>query len=87
MWSSPSSGIPNGPTSTPDIGKAWDADYIDRMSTGRINSPESIATASRVFRAFGNSWEAVQRAAERRPDGVYVISRRALEARERDPDA
>lgn len=40
----------------------------------RINSPESIATGSRVFARYGGSWQKV-REASRYVDGVYVIER------------
>jgi hypothetical protein len=52
------------------------------MTSGRINSQESVRTASRVFRAFDDSWNAVEQVAERREDGVYVIRRRDLVSRE-----
>lgn len=39
----------------------------------RVNSPESLATASRVFARYG-SWQKV-REASRLVDGVYVIER------------
>lgn len=52
------------------------------MNTGRINSDESIRLASRLVHAFGD-WDAVERAATRDIDGVYVIRRSDLEARER----
>ncbi len=58
--------------------------YVLVMSTGRINSPESIATASRLFRAFSHSWDEIERAAERREDGVFVIRRKTLVAREKN---
>lgn len=49
------------------------------MASGRINSPRSIELASEVVRAFGGSWAAVERAAERDKDGVYRITRSAIE--------
>jgi hypothetical protein len=45
------------------------------MSTGRINSRESIRTASDVVQAFGGSWQAVERAASVNPDGVHILRR------------
>jgi hypothetical protein len=45
------------------------------MSSGRVNSKGSLETASRVFRSFGRSWAAVERAAVRDENGVYVVKR------------
>ena len=53
--------------------------YIASMATGRINSPASIRTASDVVRAFGGSWEAVERASAVNADGVHVIRRSDIE--------
>jgi hypothetical protein len=52
--------------------------YICAMADGRINSPDSIRTASEVVRAFGG-WQAVEAAAHRGQDGIYKISRRDME--------
>lgn len=54
------------------------------MSTGRINSRESIRTASNVVRAFGGSWQAVERAASVNADGVHVLRRSDIERARRD---
>lgn len=53
--------------------------YIADMAAGRINSPASIETAAEVFSAFGGSWQAVERIAQMRPDGVRVIRRSDIE--------
>ncbi|TGX53991.1 hypothetical protein E5A73_07625 [Sphingomonas gei] len=53
------------------------------MSKGRINSEGSMLTASRTFRFAGCSWAAVERAAHRNEDGVYVVRLSEL-ARERN---
>jgi hypothetical protein len=45
------------------------------MSSGRVNSKGSLETASRVFSSFGRSWAAVERAAVRDQNGVYVVRR------------
>jgi len=50
--------------------------YIDAMSSGRINSKGSIDTASRVLRSYNGSWAAVERAATRDANGVYVVQRK-----------
>jgi hypothetical protein len=43
----------------------------------KLNSPESIETAKKIFRLYG-SWTAARAAATRRdPDGVLVIPMRA----------
>jgi hypothetical protein len=49
------------------------------MASGRINSPESIRTATEVIRAFGGSWEAVERAARVNADGIHVIRQSDIE--------
>lgn len=51
------------------------------MSKGRINSDESIATAARALRAAGDSWVALERAAHRDAEGVYVVRASDLAAR------
>lgn len=53
--------------------------YITVMVSGRINSPASIRIASDVVRAFGGSWEAVERASTVDADGVHVIRRSDIE--------
>ena len=45
------------------------------MSSGRVNSKGSLETASQVFRSFDRSWAAVERAAVRDQNGVYVVRR------------
>jgi hypothetical protein len=46
------------------------------MASGRVNSKESLATASRMLRSFGGSWAAVEKAATRdSKTGVYVVRR------------
>lgn len=54
------------------------------MTSGRFNSPEAIKLATEVVHAFGGSWEAVDEASERGPDGVYVIRRSAIERARRE---
>jgi hypothetical protein len=49
--------------------------YISCMSSGRVNSKGSLETAGRVLRSFGGSWEAVERAATRDENGVYLVRR------------
>jgi len=53
------------------------------MSSGRINSPESLRTAAQVVRAFGG-WEAVEAASHLSEDGVRRIMRSDLERAQRD---
>lgn len=56
------------------------------MKSGRVNSPESLATASAAYRAFGNSWAKIDRVARRDArTGVYVIPLREAPAQE-EPD-
>jgi hypothetical protein len=43
------------------------------MTKGRVNSEGSMRTAARTFREAGNSWAAVERAARRDENGVYVV--------------
>lgn len=80
-----SGGIRNGRTCGRKLTFQQDvSSYIDViMTTGRINSTESLRTAERVLRAFDGSWDAVEQAAERRSDGVFVIRRQHLVDRER----
>lgn len=54
------------------------------MTSGRFNSPESIKLASEVLEAFGGSWEAVDRASTRGPDGVYILRRSDIERARRE---
>jgi hypothetical protein len=44
----------------------------------KLNSPESIEKAAKVFRSYGGSWTAAREAGHRDKNGVLVIpSRRA----------
>ncbi|WP_165859631.1 hypothetical protein [Tsuneonella suprasediminis] len=43
------------------------------MSTGRINSTESIMTADKLLAAFDGSWERLLAAAKPDKDGILVI--------------
>ncbi|HEY8604322.1 MULTISPECIES: hypothetical protein [Tsuneonella] len=43
------------------------------MSSGRINSTESIMTADKLLDAFGGSWERLLAAAKPDKDGILVI--------------
>lgn len=61
------------------VGFALGRCYIGSMAAGRINSPASIETAADVFSAFGGSWQAVERIAQVRADGVRVIRRSDIE--------
>ena len=54
------------------------------MTSGRFQSAESLRLATEVFHAFGESWEAVEQASERGPDGVYVIRRSEIERARRE---
>lgn len=49
--------------------------YLVRMKSGRINSKGSMATADRLFHKFGGSWKAIDAAATRDANGVFVIRR------------
>lgn len=42
----------------------------------KLNSPQSIATALKVFRSYDGSWTAAREAAHRDADGVLVIPKR-----------
>lgn len=42
----------------------------------KLNSPQSIATALKVFRSYDGSWMAAREAARRDADGVLVIPKR-----------
>lgn len=53
----------------------------------RMNSEASIKLAGRVYRAFGGNWEKVRKASKQDADGVWIISRKALERAERKNDA
>jgi len=46
------------------------------MKSGRINSKGSMATADRLFHKFGGSWKAIDAAATRDANGVFVIRRK-----------
>jgi hypothetical protein len=46
------------------------------------NSPAALKLGSRVLAAFGN-WENVRKASRQNENGVWVISRAALEEAER----
>lgn len=50
--------------------------YIGQMKSGRINSKGSMKTASRVLKQFDGSWKAIDEAATRDENGVYIIRRR-----------
>jgi hypothetical protein len=39
----------------------------------KLNSPESIKEAAKVFRSYGGSWTAARAAGQRDQDGVLVI--------------
>jgi hypothetical protein len=39
----------------------------------KLNSPESIKEAAKVFRSYGGSWTAARAAGRRDKDGVLVI--------------
>jgi hypothetical protein len=39
----------------------------------KLNSPESIKKAAKVFRSYGDSWTAARKAGHRDPNGVLVI--------------
>lgn len=47
------------------------------------NSPAALKLGTRIFVAFGRSWENVQKAARQNDNGVWVISRAVLEEAER----
>lgn len=49
----------------------------------RINSDANIKLASRVFNAFGGSWQNVRKASKQDANGVWCISAKALEEAER----
>lgn len=48
----------------------------------RMNSDANIAMARRMFFAFGGNWENVRKAARQDADGVWVVTRKALERAE-----
>ena len=39
----------------------------------KLNSPESIQEAAKVFRSYGGSWTAARAAGQRGKDGILVI--------------
>jgi hypothetical protein len=39
----------------------------------KLNSPESIKEAAKVFRSYGGSWTAARAAGQRDKDGILVI--------------
>ena len=39
----------------------------------KLNSPQSIKEAAKVFRSYGGSWTAARAAGQRDKDGVLVI--------------
>ena len=39
----------------------------------KLNSPESIREAAKVFRSYGGSWTAARAAGQRDKDGILVI--------------
>jgi glycine cleavage system H lipoate-binding protein len=53
------------------------------MASGRVNSIESIKTASEVIAAFRGRWTDVEKAAVRDESGVYVIRRSLLPSNSR----
>ncbi len=59
--------------------------YIALMSSGRINSDQSMETARRVVEAFDGRWSEVRRNAVRAPDGAYVIRESQLTGHNRRP--
>jgi hypothetical protein len=52
----------------------------------KLNSPESIEEAAKVFRSYGGSWTAARAAGQRDKDGVLVIPLKQVRA-ERDRTA
>jgi ribosomal protein L15E len=56
----------------------------------KLNSPESIKEAAKVFRSYGGSWTAARAAGQRDKDGVLVIplntARGGEDERARDAD-
>jgi hypothetical protein len=55
------------------------------MKSGRVNSKNSLDTASRTLRSFEGSWQAMEQAATRDEDGVFVIRRDAGRLDGEDP--
>lgn len=45
------------------------------MKSGRINSKASIKTAERALARYNGSWEALEKACKRGPNGEYIIPR------------
>jgi hypothetical protein len=54
----------------PPLGTQAEPSHIVRM---KLNSPESIIEAAKVFRSYGGSWTAARAAGQRDKDGVLVI--------------
>ena len=52
----------------------------------KLNSPESIEEAAKVFRSYGGSWTAARAAGQRDKDGVLVLPLKQVRA-ERDRTA
>ena len=52
------------------LGTSVELDHILHM---KLNSPESIKEAAKVFRSYGGSWTAARAAGQRDKDGVLVI--------------
>lgn len=64
--------MPDGVVSVrqPTLGTKSDLRHIGHM---KLNSPESIRKAAKVFRSYGGSWTAAREAGHRDSNGVLVI--------------
>jgi hypothetical protein len=59
-----------GSVREPALGTSAKPGHIHHM---KLNSPESIKEAAKVFRSYGGSWTAARAAGQRNKDGVLVI--------------
>ena len=53
----------------------------------KLNSPESILEAAKVFRSYGGSWTAARAAGRRDQDGVLVIPLKTVHEAKNGPFA